>query len=142
MSSWVRSAIVGSLVASAVLGAVPVADAAPGRRVVITVLHCDADGNDNQNPNGEFVVIKNTGTGAIGLTGWTVEDDGADHIFTFEEFTLRAGRTVRIRSGKGDDGRRTLYWKQGSAVWNNDTDVATLRRPNGRVVATLGCTDG
>jgi len=80
----------------------------------------------NTSVNGEYVIIKNRGTTARSLTGWTVRD-AQNHVYTFGAFTLGAGKSVVLRTGKGTNTSTTRYWGSGYHVWNNTGDKATMR---------------
>ena len=84
--------------------------------------------------DGEYVRIRNNGSSAVTLTGWTLRDL-ANTVFTFPAFTLAAGAEVRVWVRAGVDDAANLYWGRGSAVWNNDGDTAILRDANGIEVA-------
>ncbi|WP_410964094.1 lamin tail domain-containing protein, partial [Salmonella sp. SAL4448] len=78
----------------------------------------------------EYVEIKNTGNGALTMTGWTLRDL-IPHVFTFPAFTLAAGATVKVWTNSGTNDSANLYWGRGQAVWNNDGDTAILRDAQG-----------
>jgi len=104
------------------------------RQVKITHIEADAPGNDNDHPNGEWVEITNEGGSALDLTGYTLKDE-ANHIYTFGDFQLAPGATVRLYSGRGRDTEEDLYWGfMDQSVWNNDGDTAYLRDPQGNLV--------
>ena len=98
----------------------------------------DAPGSDtsrNTSVNGEYVVIRNAGTTARSLKGWTVRD-AARHVYTFGTFTLGAGKSVVLRTGKGTNTSTTRYWGLGWHVWNNTGDTAYLRNAAGTAMDT------
>ncbi len=100
----------------------------------IVNINADAPGNDNQNKNGEWVEIKNTGKEALNLKGYTLKDE-ANHFYTFPDFTLLPGKSVFIYSGSGADTDSSLYWNaQKYAIWNNSGDTAFLRDASGNLV--------
>jgi Lamin Tail Domain len=84
----------------------------------------------NTSVNGEYVVIKNLGTTSRSLTGWTVRD-AQNHVYKFGTFTLAAGKSVVLRTGKGTNTSVTRYWGLGWHVWNNTGDKAFLRNAAG-----------
>jgi len=105
-----------------------------GVTLAIVTIHADAAGNDNDNPNDEYVVLKNTGSSPIDLSGWTISDE-AGHTFEFPQgFVLGSGDTVTIRTGSGTNTDATLYWGSSSAIWNNGGDTIVVRDGNGDVV--------
>jgi hypothetical protein len=97
--------------------------------VKITKVLYDSPGKDttaNKSVNGEYVVIKNTGSKAVSLTGWTLQDESR-HVYTFVPFRLKAHKDVIVRTGKGKNTAKTLYMGRGWHIWNNDHDSATLK---------------
>jgi hypothetical protein len=102
----------------------------------------DAPGKDtstNASVNGEYVLIRNSGTTARSMKGWTVRD-AANHVYTFGTFTLGAGKSVVLRTGKGTNTGTTRYWGQGWHVWNNTGDKAYLRNSAGTTMDTCSWT--
>lgn len=96
-------------------------------------IHYDSPGSDssaNTSVNGEYLVIKNTGTTARSLTGWTVRD-AQNHVYRFGTLTLAAGKSVVLRTGKGTNSTSTRYWGSGYHVWNITGDTASLRTAAG-----------
>jgi hypothetical protein len=96
--------------------------------LAVTGLDCPAEG----------VTVRNGGSGAADLTGWTIHDDGGKHTFAFPGgYRLAPGASVTVRSG-GPAGPGELQWLQ-SAVWNNDGDTATLVDAGGAARSTRSC---
>ncbi|KLK88045.1 beta-lactamase [Methanoculleus sediminis] len=85
----------------------------------------------------EWIAVANADETAVNLTGWTITDEGTRNTYTFPVFTLDPGADVTVHSGAGNDTATDLYWGRGSAVWNNDGDLATLADANGTVVSTV-----
>lgn len=103
-------------------------------RLRIREVFFDAPGPDDENPNGEFVVITNDGA-AVDLSGWGVRDESSVHRFAFPDgFALGNGEAVAIRSGCGEDSSSELFWCAAGAVWNNGGDMALLLDAYGNVV--------
>jgi hypothetical protein len=106
----------------------------PEGAVAITVIDFDpAVGNDG---DGETVIITNTGSGAVDMSGWTLSDI-AEHVYTFPAFVLQPGASVTIHICTGENSAEVLYWGRCSAIWNNDGDTAYLRDATGRDVSTF-----
>jgi len=82
----------------------------------------------------EYVLLQNFSSAPQVLTGWTLRDL-AEHTFTFPGFTLPAGGTVRVWTGKGANTTTDLYWGSGTAIWNNNGDMAYLRDAEGNLVS-------
>jgi micrococcal nuclease len=103
-------------------------------RLRIVAINADAEGDDNENLNDEYVVLENTGTESLDLSGWTVTDE-AGHRYTFGEFTLGPGDRVTLHTGRGSDTATSVYWGRSGAVWNNGGDTVTVRDAEGNAVA-------
>jgi micrococcal nuclease len=99
----------------------------------IVELRYDAEGDDNQNLNDEWVRIRNESADPVDLTDWRIRDESATNRYSFPRgFTLEPSQTVTIHSGCGDDSDTALFWcSVGSAIWNNDGDTAFLIDPSG-----------
>lgn len=113
--------------------------------VMFTKVYYDSPGSPdngaNSSLNGEWVQIKNTAKKAVRLKGWTLRDTTkrSDHVYTFGTFTLGAGKTVTVRTGKGKNTSTTRYWGRGgegtfSYIWNQSRDTAYLRNAAGTLV--------
>jgi hypothetical protein len=113
--------------------------------IEIGTVNYNAPGNDNDNPNGEWVEIRNTGTQDVNMTGWKLYDEAykrgtaRDHVFVFPSgFILKAGRSVTIYTGQGRNTESNLYFGRAAgkyaAIWNNDGDCAFLEDAQGKLV--------
>ena len=104
--------------------------------VVISDIRFDADGDDNDNLNDEWVRITNESDGRADLTGWVLKDESASHRYRFSDgFGLDSGATVTVRTGCGTDTVTDVHWcTSGSAVWNNSGDTAFLLDAAGNIV--------
>jgi len=103
--------------------------------LVIERVHADADGNDNENLNDEYVVFANHGNTTRALGGWTVSDEVGHTYQIPDEVTLEPGATLTLHTGDGTDSESDLYWRANSAIWNNDGDTVIVRDTNGSVVS-------
>jgi len=102
--------------------------------VYISDINFDAPGNDNQNPNGEWVRITNDGSSGVNMNGWTLSDEGENYEYPFHSFILSPGADVTLFSGSGQDSATELYMGFDRAIWNNDGDVATLKDDQGTII--------
>jgi Lamin Tail Domain len=112
--------------------------------ICITKIQYNSPGTDdgsNSSLNQEYVVIKNTGTRARSLRGWTLKDR-AGHEYTFPTFRLGGGKTVKIHTGRGTNDSNDLYWRSGAYIWNNDGDKAFFRTSGGTLVDTCAYAGG
>jgi micrococcal nuclease len=96
-------------------------------------VHADAEGNDDENLNDEYVTLTNRGEEPVDLAGWTVVDE-AGKTYEFGSLTLDPDASVRLHTGSGTDTDTDVYWGRSGAVWNNDGDTVTVRAANGTVV--------
>ena len=106
----------------------------PTAALEVATINADAEGDDGENLNDEYVVFENTGDEPIDLSGWTVED-AAGRGYEFPGgFTLDAGATVTLRTGSGTDTDTDLHWGSGSPIWNNAGDTVILSNADGERV--------
>lgn len=106
-----------------------------GAAIEISELEYDAPGDDARNANGEWVDITNTGSAAVALEGWVLQDESSSHRFEFPDAsTLAAGDRIRVSSGCGIPSEDHLFWCDEDPVWSNDGDTAYLLDGWGNVV--------
>ena len=101
----------------------------------IVVFHYDAEGDDNNNENDEYVTIKNSCSFSCDLTGWEISDNSS-HKYNFAAFNLGNGASFTLYTGEGTDTESNLYWNRGSAVWNNDGDTLYLKNQSSDIIFT------
>ena len=99
----------------------------------IDLVVANPPGPDEEDMNGEFVRIANTGTDRIDMNGFTLRDDGAN-VYTFTDFSLEPGQTVTVYSGCGNVNQARHYWCADQPVWNNSGDTAYLNDAHGLYV--------
>ena len=104
------------------------------RSLAVAEIHADAEGDESNNLNDEYIVFENTGSENLDLSGWTVAD-AADHEYTIPSNTvLGAGETITLHTGEGTSTDTDLYWGSGSAIWNNGGDTITVTNDQGKPV--------
>ncbi|MFT4947552.1 MAG: competence protein ComEC [Natronomonas sp.] len=104
--------------------------------LTVDEINADAAGDDRENLNDEYVVFTNSGSEAVQLSGWTVEDE-VGKTYTFPDgFTLEAGASVTLHTGSGTDTETDLYWGAESPVWNNGGDTVIVTNADGDRVLT------
>jgi hypothetical protein len=97
-----------------------------------------ADDGSASSLNKEWVQVHNFGVKDWTLTGWTLRDV-TGYKFAFPKgYTLHPGDTVTVHTGTGKNRPLHLYWGQGTYIWNNTGDNATLKNASGKVVDTCG----
>jgi P pilus assembly chaperone PapD len=111
------------------------ADAAPVLQ--FTRIQYDSPGRDtgsNRSLNGEYVQLRNGTRRTVNLYRWYVRSARGDTYRFTSNFYLTPGRTVTIRTGRGDNTDTTRYWGRTLHVWNNTRDTAYLRSPSGALM--------
>ena len=109
-------------------------DTDPAAAVEVAAVNADAEGDDGENLNGEYVVFENAGDEPVDLSGWTVADEAGRSYEFPSGFALDAGATVTLRTGSGTDTATDLYWGSGSPIWNNAGDTVILSNADGERV--------
>lgn len=93
----------------------------------------------------EHVEVVNDGTEPVPVTGFELTDcpgEDHEHVYSFPEGSLAAGQTAYIYSGKGTSQRThtgdlILYAGLEAPVWKDESHVAHLRRPDGKIIDTM-----
>ena len=109
-------------------------------RAALAIVEIEANppGPDENDLNGEWVLISNTGDAPIDLTGWTLRDASSVNRFSFPTNTiLDAGSDLYVFTGCGDESVDTRYWCANGPVWGNSGDSAFLLDTDGRMAATF-----
>ncbi len=101
------------------------------RELAVQAINADAEGDDRENLNDEYVNLENVGDEALALGGWTVEDEAGKEYTFSSGFTLESGTTVTLRTGSGTDTETDLYWGASNPVWNNGGDTVIIRTADG-----------
>jgi hypothetical protein len=135
MKSLTYAYILSALMALA-MGLAPVqgeADSAESN-VVITEVNFVATSPEKENLNDEWVKITNQGEEDLSLDGWTLSDQ-QNHTYSFPDFILMAGASVKVHTGSGEDTEEDIYINRSTPIWNNGGDVATLADAEGIAIA-------
>jgi micrococcal nuclease len=86
----------------------------------------DAEGDDNQNVNGEWVKIKNTSGRRVDISHWWLRDS-ALYFFRFPNATiLDRGEEITVYVGKGQNSSNTFYWGKNYPIFDNSWDGVYL----------------
>ena len=100
----------------------------------IAEINADAEGDDRENLNDEYVTFENTGEQPLDISGWVLEDT-ADHSYTFPNgVTVDPQATITVRTGSGTNTNTELYWDSGSPIWNNNGDTIIVRTADGDTI--------
>ena len=92
----------------------------------------DADGNDRQNLNGEWVDVRNAGPRPLPLGGWWFRDSWLNYDasrvpgYAFPATAVvPPGGSLRLHMGCGTDSATNFHWCQKTTVFENVTPGAT-----------------
>jgi endonuclease YncB( thermonuclease family) len=104
----------------------------------ITSFHANADGDDRENVNGEYLRVCNVSPTTQDLSGFKISDISGNS-WDFPKLLLPPGNTVKVHSGKGTDQsdpleQLTIHLQSADPIWNNKEDRATIYDRFGRVV--------
>lgn len=106
--------------------------------IVIGEVHADPPGADQEDLNGEWIILRNASAFPVGLGGWMVRDESSLHRFRFPPgAVLDTHGELIVFSGCGDDQPGRLYWCAIGPVWDNSGDTAFLLDADGLMVAVL-----
>lgn len=79
----------------------------------------DGDGNDQQDPNAEYVAIHNNGSTPVDLSGWTVRETSLSWYGMPAGTVIAPGSTLRLYSGNGSNSSTRLYWGRNRPLFTN-----------------------
>lgn len=104
----------------------------------ITSFHANADGDDRENVNGEYLRVCNVSPDPVDLSGYSIADISGNK-YVFPQVIVPAGYTFKLHSGKGTDdvdteAQITVHLQSADPIWNNKLDRATIYDRYGRVV--------
>ena len=94
------------------------------------------DGAVPQVESDEYVEIENFENRIIRLGGWELHDAGQTHTYTFPSFAMNPGQVCRVYTNENHPEWCGFNWGNGSAIWNNSGDEATLKDSSGTVIDT------
>lgn len=94
-------------------------------------------GADN-NPNKEWVSIKNNKKSAVNLKNWIIKDYEQiyNNSYKLNSFNLGTGETVTVHTGKGTNTSSDIYLGLDKCIWNSTGDKVYLYNSNGNLVDT------
>jgi micrococcal nuclease len=99
---------------------------------IISVL-ANPPGMDEDNLNGEYVVIRNLQDESINLNGFSISD-AARNTYIFGDVVIEGQSPLRLLTGCGNDQGDYIYWCSNNPIWNNSSDTAFLYDASGRLV--------
>ncbi len=107
--------------------------------VTIAAIHADAPGRDNENLNGESIIISSNETSTVDLAGWTIKDESSVHRYTFGGgVQIGPGESLVVFTGCGQDQSGEFFWCNETPVWDNAGDTGFLLDSYGTIVDRYG----
>jgi len=100
--------------------------------VVISGAVNDVPGNDTVPENGEHVILENTGSRTIDVSGYLIRDAANNKLQIGEGYELAPGQKLRVYSGPGTNSDEAFY-VDGSGVLNNGGDSLALWDAKGKL---------
>jgi endonuclease YncB( thermonuclease family) len=106
----------------------------------ITSFHANADGDDRENVNGEYLRVCNVSAKPIDLAAYRIADINGNS-WNLPSLVVPPGNTFKIHSGKGanqadPDQQLEVFLGSADPIWNNKMDRATIYDRYGRMVDT------
>lgn len=101
--------------------------------IILLIFNYNAEGNDDENLNDEYVILQNIGDTPLNMTGWTIKDEGSN-IYTFPEDIMPTDQVVTLHTGSGSNTENEIFWSKKGAVWNNKADAIYLRDEEEKLV--------
>lgn len=129
-------------VAAPLLATAPASAASHQGGLHLGKIQYDSPGKDtrsNASLKAEWVDIHNNGKAKLQLKGYKLKDN-TGYTYTFGSYSIGAGKTVRVHTGKAGNTAGHVYWNRGSYVWNNTGDKARLIKPNGKLLDSCSWT--
>ncbi|MEZ4319018.1 MAG: thermonuclease family protein [Myxococcota bacterium] len=106
----------------------------------ITSFHANAEGDDRENVNGEYMRVANISEHSVNLLGYKIAKE-TGLSFDLPDVTVPAGYTVAVHSGHGRHqadpaAQLSVYLGSDVPIWNNDRDRVIIYDKFGKVVDT------
>jgi endonuclease YncB( thermonuclease family) len=96
--------------------------------VEITSVNYDASGDDDSNPNGEYITIKNVSDSSLNLRSWEIAVRHYQYHF-MDDFNLASNASFTLKIGSGSDSSSVLYWGQSTGILRNSADLVQILNP-------------
>jgi len=93
----------------------------------------DVPGDDVQHGTGEHVVLTNTGTTTVDVSGWLLRDAANNVLTVGEGYALAPGAQLRVHTGPGENTEDAYYNGRTGAVLNNGGDSVALWTGEGKL---------
>ncbi|MBL7206454.1 MAG: thermonuclease family protein [Candidatus Aenigmarchaeota archaeon] len=92
-------------------------------------LHYNAKGDDNENLNDEYVILRNKCENPVSMDKWLLKDESGI-MYEFKNLLVKAKAKFTLHTGQGNDNETDIYWNRARAVWNNNGDILKVWNAN------------
>lgn len=100
----------------------------------IEEVNYNPEGRDEENLNGEYVVLKNISGKRIDISNFSIKDE-SHNMFIFPDGSyIEGGGEVLVYTGRGVKGNGKFFFNSTHPIWNNDYDTAYLMNAKGNIV--------
>ena len=100
--------------------------------LVIDAVSADPPGNDDLNPNGEWIRVRNTGASTVDLQDWEIAS-WPHHLRPEQSVPVGPGSAVTVYVGRGTATATELYMNKERSILDTAGDVVVLVAPGGDV---------
>lgn len=107
----------------------------------ITIADIAYNGASGRNEPDEFVEITNKGNNPVNMNGWVLRDVYGGEEFTWHNFTLQPGQTVRVYTNEVHPETGGFSFGSKTAIWRNSGDAAELLDASGMVESSFAYGD-
>lgn len=104
----------------------------------ITSFHANGKGDDDADPNAEYLRVCNVGVAPVDLSAYKLQD-GTGRSWDLPQVVLPVGHTVKIHSGKGEhqadpSAQIAVYLQSSRGVWDDTSAVVRIVDSTGKEV--------
>lgn len=99
----------------------------------IEKVNYDAPGDDLENPNGEYIRLRNNGSKTIDFQDWMLEVPPIQ-LTSVASRKIAPGQSLTIYIGKGTNTSSKMYLQQSAGILNNSQHLVVLYDPERAVV--------
>lgn len=99
-------------------------------KVQIIKINENAKGNDYNNLNDEYIILKNNRDRPINMSEWQISDKIKKRYIFPNNYNIQPNDTVTIHTGSGKDTNNDLYINSSVPIWNNSGDTVIVMNQN------------
>lgn len=100
----------------------------------IVISHIEYDGAETRTEADEYVEITNQGMSAVDISGWQLQVEGVNKVFTFPQDTVvAAAQSLRVYTNQIHEETGGFSFNSKRALWHNRGDVGRLADNKGEL---------